>query len=140
MVDDNDFTYGMAGDQTGRPQESGTRPVTRKPYVRQPRPRKTAEAIDNLEQDDLYATTYVHDSNISVGGAPLSSRPYSRSRSDTGRLQRDLHYGQLLEVPKGKRQIFASRERSRQVRSRICLVAIIAALILVLVLVLGMAA
>lgn len=138
-MDDNDNLYTTAG-ATSRSSRRSASSATRRPYVRQPRPRKTAEAIDNLEQDDLYATSYVHDSNISVGGNPISSRPYSRSRSDTGRLQRNLHYGQYLEVPKGKRQIFASRERSRQVRSRLCAVAIIAGLALVLFLVLRVAA
>lgn len=106
--------------------------ATRTPYVRKPRPRKTQEAIDDLADDNTPSATYAHDSNVAVGGVtPLAGRPYSRSRSDMGKLQRDLHYGQYLEIPKGKRQIFASRERSRQIRSRIVIGVILVVLVLV---------
>ena len=52
------------------------------------------------------------------------------------RLQRDLHYGQYLEIPKGRRQIFASRERERQIRSRIAAVVVIVVLLLATLLIL----
>ena len=107
------------------------------PYIRQPKPRKTAEAIDDLGEDESYSAGFAHDSNIAVGGSlPLSGQPYRRSRADMGKLQRDLHYGQFLEIPKGRRQIFASRERERQIRSRIAAVVVIVVLLLATLLIL----
>ena len=89
----------------------------RTPYVRKPRPRKTQEAINDLEQDESYAQGFTHDSNVTVRGRnPLSGTAYSRSRANMSQLQRDLHYGQYLEIPKGKRSIFSSRERSAAIR------------------------
>ena len=107
------------------------------PYIRQPKPRKTAEAIDDLGEDESYSAGFAHDSNIAVGGSlPLSGQPYRRSRADMGKLQRDLHYSQYLEIPKGRRQIFASRERERQIRSRIAAVVVIVVLLLATLLIL----
>ena len=107
------------------------------PYIRQPKPRKTAEAIDDLGEDESYSAGFAHDSNIAVGGSlTLSGQPYRRSRADMGKLQRDLHYGQYLEIPKGRRQIFASRERERQIRSRIAAVVVIVVLLLATLLIL----
>lgn len=121
-MDDNDIEYS----------EQSVDVPTRTPYVRRPRPRKTQEAINDLEQDESYAQGFTHDSNVTVRGRnPLSGTAYSRSRANMTQLQRDLHYGQYLEIPKGKRSIFSSRERSAAIRSR----AVMAAIIIVLVLV-----
>ncbi len=119
-MDDNDILY------------SDAEPETRTPYVRKPRPRKTQEAINDLEEDETYAQGFTHDSNVTVGSRnPLSGTVYSRSRQKMPQLQRDLHYGQYLSIPKGKRQIFSSRERSAAIKSR----ALTAAIILVLIVV-----
>ena len=119
-MDDNDITYST---------ESNER---RKPYVRKPKPRKTQEAINDFEQDESFSSGFTHDSNVTVRGRnPLSGTAYSRSRANMSQLQRDLHYGQYLEIPKGRRQIFSSRERSAAIRSR----AITAAIVIVLVIV-----
>lgn len=119
-MDDNDITYTNNPDDVSR----------RTPYVRKPRPRRTQEAINDLEQDETYAQGFTHDSNVTVGGrTPLSGTVYSRSRQKMPQLQRDLHYGQYLEIPKGRRQIFSSRERSAAIRSR----AITAVIIIVLI-------
>lgn len=105
---------------------------TRTPYVRKQRPRKTQEAINDLEQDETYSQGFTHDSNVTVRGRnPLSGTAYSRSRANMPQLQRDLHYGQYLEIPKGKRQIFSSRERSAAIRSRAVMAAIVIVLIIV---------
>ncbi|MGI6756208.1 MAG: hypothetical protein ACOX4F_09385 [Atopobiaceae bacterium] len=113
------------------------KPARNTPYIRQPKPRKTAEAIDDIGEDESYSTGFAHDSNFSVGGpSPISGQVYRQSRADMGKLQRGLHYGQYLEIPKGRRQIFASRERERQIRSRIAAVVVIAALALATLLVL----
>ena len=105
---------------------------TRTPYVRKKRPRKTQEAINDLEQDETYAQSFTHDSNVTVSGRnPLSGTVYSRSRQKMPQLQRDLHYGQYLEIPKGRRQIFSSRERSAAIKSRAVTAAIIVVLIII---------
>lgn len=136
MMDDNDMLY------MSHQSHDSAYGSPRKPYVRKQRPRKSAEAIDNLDEDDGYASAnYCHDSNISVGGsAPFSGRVYSKSRANIDRMQRTSQYARYLEIPKGKRQIFASQERARQVRSRAWVVAILAVLFLALVLVLSLAA
>ena len=104
----------------------------RTPYVRRPRPRKTQEAINDLEQDESYAQSFTHDSNVTVGSRnPLSGTVYSRSRDSMPQLQRSLHYGQYLEIPKGRRQIFSSRERSAAIRSRAVTAVIVIILIVV---------
>lgn len=117
-MDDNDNIY------------SADDAPARKPYVPKARPRKTQEAINDLEEDESFAAGFTHDSNVTVGSRnPLSGRAYNRSRGGVAQLQRDLHYGQYLEIPKGKRQIFSSRERSAAIRSR----AIIAVIMITLV-------
>lgn len=121
-MDDNDITYSTDAEEIQQ----------RTPYVRKPRPRKTQEAINDLEQDDTYAQGFTHDSNVTVRGRnPLSGTAYSRSRGSMPQLQRDLHYGQYLEIPKGKRSIFSSRERSAAVKSRAITAAIVVILIIV---------
>ena len=121
-MDDRDITYSNDDQQMPAP----------KPYVPKVRPRKTQEAINDLEQDETYAQGFTHDSNVTVGSRnPLSGTVYSRSRQKMPQLQRDLHYGQYLEIPKGKRQIFSSRERSAAIRSRAITAAIIVVLIII---------
>ena len=120
-MDDNDIIYNNDNDIE-----------TRTPYVRKKRPRKTQEAINDLEQDETYAQSFTHDSNVTVSGRnPLSGTVYSRSRQKMPQLQRDLHYGQYLEIPKGRRQIFSSRERSAAIKSRAVTAAIIVVLIII---------
>lgn len=119
-MDDNDITYNTESIEN------------RTPYVRKPKPRKTQEAINDLEQDETYASGFTHDSNITVRGRnPLSGSAYSRSRTNMTKLQRDLHYGQYLEIPKGRRQIFSSRERTAAIRSRAAIAAILIVLLIV---------
>ena len=125
-MDDNDITY----NEDINPES--TQPRT--PYVRKPRPRKTQEAINDLEQDESYAQGFTHDSNVTVRGRnPLSGNAYSRSRANMTQLQRDLHYGQYLEIPKGKRSIFSSRERSAAIKSRAITAAIVIVLLIALI-------
>ena len=124
-MDDNDITYNPGLDDVSNVER-------RTPYVRKTRPRKTQEAINDLEQDETYSQGFTHDSNVTVGSRnPLSGTVYSRSRQKMPQLQRDLHYGQYLEIPKGKRQIFSSRERSAAIRSRAITAAILVVLIII---------
>jgi hypothetical protein len=106
----------------------------RTPYVRRQRPRRTQEAINDLEVDESYAQSFTHDSNVTVKGRnPLSGSVYSRSRANMPQLQRDLHYGQYLSIPKGRRQIFQSRDRTAAIRTRAITSLIIVVLIIIAV-------
>lgn len=97
-------------------------------YVRPARPRKTQPTITE-PQNTKYPSDYTHDSGIAIGGGgPLSGASYRRSRSEMKRLRRDLHYGQYLEIPKGRRSIFASQERARRTKSVITLAIVVAIL------------
>ena len=111
----------------GNPSQTGGFP-RQGGYVRPARPRKTQPTISE-PQNTKYPSDYTHDSGIAIGGGgPLSGASYRRSRSEMKRLQRDLHYGQYLEIPKGRRSIFASQERARRTRSVIALAVVVAIL------------
>ena len=100
-------------------------------FVR-PRPaHRSVEPIDDLanEQDEREVVT--HDSDYTVRGSAFSGRAYRRSRTQGEQLRRDLHYGQYLEIPKGRRDIFASRERKTRIKTAIALVVVLAVLAVV---------
>ena len=104
------------------PSESSYRPA----YVRPAKPRRTVEAIDDDDQDAFDARgNYTHDSNFTVSG--------QRRIRQSDRLQRDSQYGQYLQVPKGKRSIFSSRQQAKQRRSAIVMVVIVAVLVVLLI-------
>ena len=99
-------------------------------YVRKRAPHLDQGTLDDLSEDSAESAVYTHDSNISVGGAtPLSGMAYRRARSNMSRVS-NTRYGQYLEIPKGRRSIFASRERARRRNSVIALFAVIALLVL----------
>ena len=99
-------------------------------YVRQRTPHRSQGTLDDLADDDTPSQGYTHDSNIAVGGAtPLSGMAYRRSRSNMSRVRSGTRYGQYLEIPKGRRSIFASRERARRRRSVLALLAVITLLV-----------
>lgn len=100
-------------------------PAQRARYVRQRAPRRTQEAIDDLAEDDS-PVSYAHESNVAVGGL-VSDRSYRRARSDISRVRKSP-YGQYLEVPKGRRSIFAKQERSRRRRSALAAILVVAIL------------
>ena len=81
------------------------------PYVRQRPAHRSVEPIDDLAQEPDEAGYVTHDSDFTVPGGAISGRAYRRSRAEGAQLRRDLHYGQYLEIPKGRRDIIASRER-----------------------------
>lgn len=99
-------------------------------YVRQRAPHRSQGTLDDLNEESVPHANYTHDSNIAVGGAtPLSGMAYRRSRSNMSRVKSGTRYGQYLEIPKGRRSIFASRERARRRRSVLALIAVIALLV-----------
>lgn len=100
-------------------------------YVRKRTPHRSQGTVDDLTDDSIPSASYTHDSNISVGGAtPLSGRAYRRARSDISRVKNGTRYGQYLEIPKGRRSIFASRERARRRNSVLALFVVIILLVL----------
>ena len=98
-------------------------PAQRSTYVRQRAPRRTQEAIDDLAEDDN-PVEYAHESNVTIGGS-IGDRKYRRARSDISQFQKNNRYGQYLEIPKGRRSIFAKRERTRRRQSAIAAIVVI---------------
>ena len=101
------------------------------PYVRQRPAHRSVEPIDDLAQEPDEAGYVAHDSGYTMPGGALSGRAYRRSRAEGAQLRRDLHYGQYLEIPKGRRDIFASRERRTRIKTAIALFAVLAILAIV---------
>lgn len=105
------------------------------PYVRARPAHRSVEPINDLEQDDETGRYVAHDSAYTGRGSALSGGAYRRSRADAAQLRRDLHYGQYLEIPKGRRDIFASRERKTRIKTAIALIVVLAVLVLAVYLV-----
>ena len=110
---------------------SGAETPSPAPYVRQRPAHRSVEPIDDLAEDEEASVPVTHDSGYTVRGSALSGRAYKRSRAQGQQLRRDLHYGQYLEIPKGRRDIFVSRERKARVKTFIALVAVLALLAVV---------
>ncbi len=110
-------------------EEPAAEPTPRTSYVRRRAPRRTQEAIDDLAEDDS-PIEYSHESNIAVGGM-IADRKYRRARSDISQIQKNNRYGQYLEIPKGRRSIFAKRERSRRRKSALAAIVVVGILAVV---------
>lgn len=96
-------------------------------FVREPKARITQPPIDdNLSYAD--EAGYAHDSDFTNDGVALSGKGYRKSRSDMNVLRRDLHYGQYLQIPKGRRDIFVSRERKTRLRTVVAVFLLLALL------------
>jgi hypothetical protein len=112
-------------------QDSQAAPVAQHvstPYVRQRAAHHSVGTIDDLAEDNQPLENMTHDSNFTTGGNVMSGRGYRRSRAEGEQLRRDLHYGQYLEIPKGRRDIFASRERKTRLKTFLALVVVLAVL------------
>lgn len=133
---------------TGQPRpqgsaaDAGYSPEYREPanprgaYVREPVPHRTQAAINRMDEDDFESSIdYSHESGYTTRrGSAFSGSGYRRSRADEQRFKKDLKYGQYLEVPKGRRDLFASQ---RQQRARTAaIVAVLVALVLIVALIL----
>ena len=126
---DNQAQHSTAPEEEQHSTPSHTR------YVRPRTPHRTVEPVNDLEQDDALAEV-THESDFTVGTLnPLAGRGYRRSRNNMNRISRDLHYGQYLSIPKGRRAIFASREHKRKVKSIVSLVVLVVMLAIVAVIV-----
>ena len=101
------------------------------PYIRQRPAHRSVEPIDDFALEEGEPEYVAHDSDFTVRGGALSGRAYRRSRAEGAQLRRDLHYGQYLEIPKGRRDIFASRERKTRIKTAIALIVVLAVLAVV---------
>ncbi len=101
------------------------------PYVRKRPVHQSMGTIDDYANAQDEITNVTHDSGYTNPGTPISGRSYKRSRAQGEQLRRDLHYGQYLEIPKGRRDIFASREKNTRIKTAIALLALIVVLALV---------
>lgn len=136
-MDSFDETVGMSAEQLEELRQDMAQPAAspapqpattqrRTPYVRASKPHRSQGSIDDLGQE--VEPDYVNDSDYSSRGGLTSGAGYRRSRSDMKQLRRDLHYGQYLEIPKGRRDIFASRERKSRIKSVLALIVVVALL------------
>ena len=115
-----------SGTTQGAPEQ-----VPRTPYVRQRPAHRSVEPIDDFANEEDEPAQIAHDSGYTIGGGAFSGRGYRRSRADGQQLRRDLHYGQYLEIPKGRRDIFVSRERKTRIKTALALIAVLAVLAVV---------
>lgn len=117
----------IANEQSAAPSDN-VQPAPRT-YVRQRPPRRTMDAIDDLAEDDN-PMTYTHESNIAIGGV-VQDGSYRRARASVTQFQKNNRYGQYLEVPKGRRSIFAKQERKRRRQSAIAALIVVALLVVI---------
>ncbi len=102
------------------------------PYVRQrPAHRSVGTVSDYDDAGEAAPARTAHDSGYTNRGSLVSGGAYRRSRSDAKKLRRDLQYGQYLEIPKGRRDIFVKRERTARIKTALALVVVIAILAVV---------
>ncbi|MBM6813728.1 hypothetical protein H7U31_01430 [Olsenella uli] len=126
MTNDNecdDLADGTS-EPSGATQKAPER-VARTPYVRQRPAHRSVEPIDDFANEEDEPAQIAHDSGYTIGGGAFSGRGYRRSRADGQQLRRDLHYGQYLEIPKGRRDIFVSRERKTRIKTAIALIVVL---------------
>ena len=101
------------------------------PYVRTPKKRITADPINDYAQAGVDVDAYTHESDFTADAGRMSGKGYRRSRSEMKQLKRNLQYGQYLEIPKGRRDIFAKRERMTRFKSLLAAVVVLAILAVV---------
>lgn len=134
MANENDQDRALTDDVEASPSPAEGAPVepaASTPYVRKRPAHRSVEPIDDLALEEGEPESFAHDSGYTVRGGALSGRGYRRSRAQGEQLRRDLHYGQYLEIPKGRRDIFVSRERRTRVKTAIALIVVIAVLAVV---------
>lgn len=117
-----------ASNESQREDAGARRPA---PYVRQRPAHRSVEPIDDLAEEGAEPEVMTHESGYTVRGGALSGGAYRRSRAGGEQLRRDLHYGQYLEIPKGRRDIFASRERKTRIKTAVALLVLLAVLAVV---------
>ena len=118
MNDENNFQDAAQtpNPQAQAPQAAPAPAAEPAPYARQRAQHRSVDPIDDFAAGDIAPEATTHDSDY-VGSRGMGGRSYRRSREQGEQLRRDLHYGQYLEIPKGRRDIFVSRERKSRRRS-----------------------
>ncbi len=104
---------------------------TTTPYMRQRPSHQSMGTIDDYANEKDEIPNVTHDSGYTNPGNPMTGRSYKRSRAQGEQLRRDLHYGQYLEIPKGRRDIFVSREKNARIKTIVALVVVLAVLVVV---------
>ena len=84
------------------------------PYVRQRPTHRSVEPIDDLASETGGPELDDQGSDRAVAGGVLPTLGHRRSRAEGVQLRRDLHYGQYLEIPNGR------RARRRPFKQRYC--------------------
>lgn len=125
MSDDNEL------EREAEKTDATEAPTGRTPYVRQRPAHRSVEPIDDLALEEDEPAGFAHDSAFTTRGSALSGRAYRRSRAEGAQLRRDLHYGQYLEIPKGRRDIFVSRERKTRIKTAVAAIVVLAILAVV---------
>ncbi|WP_321972598.1 hypothetical protein [Paratractidigestivibacter sp.] len=101
------------------------------PYVRRrPAHRNVGTVSDYDDAGEITSANTTHDSGYTNRGSLMSGDSYRRSRADAQKLRRDLHYGQYLEIPKGRRDIFVKHERVARIKAFLAIVVVVAILAL----------
>ena len=108
-------------------ESEGSAPTSAR-FVRSSTPRRTVEPVDRLEEDEAEAAIeYVHDSDYhTTTFRPISGLEYRRQQQELGKFREGRRYGQYLEIPKGRRTIFAHEERGRRIKSVLALLFVVA--------------
>ena len=132
MNDENNFQDAAQtpNPQAQAPQAAPSPAAEPAPYVRQRAQHRSVDPIDDFATGDIAPEATTHDSDY-VGSRGMGGHSYRRSREQGEQLRRDLHYGQYLEIPKGRRDIFVSRERKSRRRSLIACIVVLAILAVV---------
>lgn len=101
-------------------------------YVRQRPAHRSVGTVSDFEgENDQAPANTVSDSGYTNRGSIVGGGSYRRTRAGAKKIQRNNQYGQYLEVPKGRRDIFVKRERRSNAKTAIALVLVIAVLAVV---------
>lgn len=107
---------------------SDDEPEQRTPYVREPRQHKSVDPIDDYAHTSEAPAHMVSDSQFTGKASMLSGRSYRRTQRDINRVRSASKYGQYLEIPKGRREIFVRRERRSHLLTALALIVVLALL------------
>lgn len=92
-------------------------------YVRQRPAHRSVGTVSDFEgADDQAPANTVSDSGYTNRGPIVGGGSYRRTRAGAKKIQRNNQYGQYLEVPKGRRDIFVKRERRSNAKTVFALV------------------
>lgn len=101
------------------------------PYVHREPVRHTVEPINDFAPQGAGADP-LDSSGLSSSTNITADQGYRSSRGQGTQLRRNLHYGQYLEIPQGRRDIFVKRERRSRIKTFIALVAVLAVIAVVI--------